>query len=80
MTAREQVTELISKRKFTNASVSESSDIYRDLGFDSLAFVELLVQIEDKLAISFDIEEMESCLNVGVLLNIVEKRCECHAV
>jgi acyl carrier protein len=57
-----------------SAPVVKESNLYYDLGFDSLAFIQLLVRIEKKYSIQFSITEMEECLRVGRLLEIVEEK------
>lgn len=79
MTVRKQIIQLINRKKSTNAGVFEGSDLYRDLGFDSLAFVELLVEIEALLHITFEIEEMERCLEAGELIRLAERKTEKNA-
>lgn len=49
-------------------------NLYKDLGFDSLSFIHLLLKIEDMYSITFDISEMESCLEVSQLIALTEKK------
>lgn len=50
------------------------ANLYKDLGFDSLSFIHLLLKIEDMYSITFDITEMESCLEVGRMIELAEKK------
>lgn len=54
--------------------VGKKNNLYKDLGFDSLSFIRLLLKIEDIYSITFDITEMESCLEVSQLIASVEKK------
>jgi acyl carrier protein len=54
--------------------VDKKNNLYKDLGFDSLSFIRLLLKIEDIYSITFDITEMESCLEVSQLIASVEKK------
>ncbi|WP_313154076.1 acyl carrier protein [Lacrimispora sp.] len=50
------------------------TNLYNDLGLDSLSFIHLLLKIEDTYSITFDITEMESCLEVGRMIELAEKK------
>ena len=54
--------------------VSGKTNIYFDLGVDSLSFISLLLLIEEKYSITFDITEMEECLEVERLITSVENK------
>lgn len=54
--------------------VDKKNNLYKDLGFDSLSFIRLLLKIEDIYSITFDITEMESCLEVSQLIALAEKK------
>lgn len=48
--------------------------LYEDLGLDSLSFIHLLLMIEDRYSIAFEISEMQSCLEVSRLIILAEKK------
>lgn len=50
------------------------SNLYKDLGLDSLSFIQLLLDIESRLSITFDITEIEPCLEVGFMIELTEKK------
>ncbi|MDR2022991.1 MAG: acyl carrier protein [Hungatella sp.] len=50
------------------------TNLYKDLELDSLSFIHLLLKIEDTYSITFDITEMESCLEVGRMIELAEKK------
>ena len=56
-------------------SLDESRELYADLGMDSLQFVQLLVELETKLGLQLDDEELMSIelVNVADLLDVVER-------
>jgi acyl carrier protein len=63
---------------FFKKDISNFSDktIAGDIeGWDSLAHVELLLRVEQKFSISFDLHELISLNNVGDLVAIIEKKC-----
>ncbi|MCL2337530.1 MAG: acyl carrier protein [Firmicutes bacterium] len=70
----DQIIKIISETKFAPAPVTEAADLYLDLSFDSLAFVTLLVKIEEAYSITFDLLEMRQCLRVGRLIALVKKK------
>lgn len=51
-----------------------NSNFYKDVGLDSLSFIQLLLNIENRYSIAFDITEMESCLEVSFLIELTEKK------
>lgn len=55
--------------------LNERQELYADLGMDSLRFVQLLVELETKLRINLDDEELMAVdlVNVGDLVAVVER-------
>ena len=74
MTIREAILQKIRGYKFVSAPVTGKSNLYTDLGFDSLSFVGLLFQIEEEYGITFGIMEMELCLQVDNLIAMTERK------
>ena len=74
MRIRDEIISLIRQTKLASVSVAETSNLYTDLGLDSLAFVQLLLRIEDTFSISIDLMEMGTCLQVDRLIALVEKK------
>lgn len=74
MTIREAVIRKIKEVRFAAGPVSEETNLYLDLGFDSISFISLLIQIEELFSISIDIGEMQSCIRVGRLIEVVEAK------
>jgi phenylacetate-CoA ligase len=56
-------------------ALDESQQLYADLGMDSLRFVQLLVELERRLRVDLDDEELMSIelVNVADLLDVVER-------
>ena len=54
--------------------VTLKSNLYTDLGFDSLSFVCLLLELEQIYSITFSTAETGICLEVGKLIALVEKK------
>ena len=48
--------------------------LYQDLGLDSLSFIQLLLAIEDRFIITFKVSEMQSCLDISRLIELVESK------
>lgn len=76
MTVRDEIIHRIKENVYVSASVTEKANLYRDLDFDSLSFIALLMEIEDAYSITFDIMEMETCLQVERLITTVENKIE----
>lgn len=71
---KDEILQMIEEVKPIPVLVGENTDLYADLGFDSLSFILLLLKIEDIYSITFAITEMEMCLEVGQLIALVEKK------
>lgn len=74
MVIKELIIKKIEELNFSPIPVKEELNLYSDLGFDSLTFVCLIVEIEEMCSIVIEIVEMESCLLVGQLIALVEKK------
>lgn len=74
MTCGAGIVQMIEARKCVAAAVGMEANLYTDLAFDSLAFTDLLVKIEDAFSISFEISEMEQCLWVKNLIALVDQK------
>ncbi|GLC80310.1 acyl carrier protein [Lacrimispora brassicae] len=73
MVIHDEITRMIEDAAKLQVS-DRKSNLYKDLGFDSLSFIHLLLKIEDMYSITFDITEMESCLEVSQLIAMAEKK------
>jgi len=56
------------------AEIEESTELVGDLGIDSPRALQVLVEIEDKLDIELDDEEVASLQTVGDILAVVASR------
>ena len=74
MDIRDEIISLIEETKFVPAPVFETCNLYTDLGFDSLAFVRLLLKIEETYSITFELLEMSMCLQVSRLITLVKNK------
>ena len=59
MFIRNEVIRLIEQENVHPIPVTEDTDLYRDLHFDSLSFVSLLTKLEDRYHITIELFEME---------------------
>lgn len=71
---RKKIYEIIEETKLRSVPVNDCSNLYTDLGYDSLGFVSLLLTIEKDFSIEFELMEMESCLQVGKLVALAEDK------
>lgn len=54
--------------------ISEATDFYDDLGFDSLDCVELVLWIEHRYKFSISDSEVIHCATVGDVINLINRR------
>jgi len=54
--------------------ITVETHIFTDLNFDSLSFIALLIQVEEEYNISFAITEIEQCLIIGPLIELIEEK------
>lgn len=74
MSVRDLIIQCIRRKILLPVEITEDTDLYRDAHLDSLAFVRLLLEIEEQLGILFELSEMEACLSVGYLIDLAEKK------
>lgn len=77
MTTTEKVHELIQKvkkGKLAPADLNPGATLRDDLGFDSLAQVELLVLAEDSFGMQFSREETQSVTTIGQMVEFIDSR------
>ena len=67
----EAVAELLAERLECEVSVIKMESTFHDLGIDSLDTVDLLMELEDKLNISIELNEKVE--TVGDLVTFIEK-------
>lgn len=66
--------QLLEKERRLPVPISMQSHLYKDLAIDSLSFVSFLLTLEKTFAITIDITEMESCLIVGELIALINRK------
>ena len=74
MSLRDEIIRIISQDNIYPIAITEETDLYRDLHFDSLAFVGLLVRLEERYHITIELSEMEPCRVVGSLIDTIERK------
>ncbi|MDR1262503.1 MAG: AMP-binding protein [Oscillospiraceae bacterium] len=74
MDVMENVVQLIRKIAPAAAEIGEQTNMFTDLGLDSLTYMVLLRGIEEEYGFEFSIIEMEPCLVVGTLVETVKQR------
>lgn len=52
--------------------ITDDTNLYTDLRIDSLTFINFLLRVEQHFNITFDIDEMEKCLQVDNLIQLVK--------
>lgn len=76
MRNKHEVIKLLSEYFKKDVSNFSDATIANDIeGWDSLAHIELLLKVEEKFLITFDLHELISLNNVGDLVAIVDKKC-----
>lgn len=71
---KKQIFKDLEKTKILPAKVTDKSHFYYDLGFDSLTYIQFLVELEEKYHITFEFSEMSSCLLVKTLITTIENK------
>ena len=72
MSIRDEIIQLIDQENSLSVPITEDTNLYQDLHFDSLSFVCLLVDLEERYNITIALSEMTDCLIVGQLATLVE--------
>lgn len=73
MSIRKEVMQIITKA-IDMPITDMHKQLNQNLGLDSLSFILLLLAIEDRFSITFDISEMESCLDINQLIELIEEK------
>ncbi|MFT9056795.1 MAG: acyl carrier protein [Ethanoligenens sp.] len=71
---RDEIIQIIKEEEPDFGPIGEKTNLYTDIGLDSLSFISLLMEIEEAYSITFDIAEMEPCLEFGHLTALVESK------
>jgi acyl carrier protein len=74
--AYEEVAKLLEPFRRQEAPITRATDITADLDLDSLAVMNLLMQIEDKFDISIPLNLIPEIRTVGDLVQIIEQLTE----
>jgi acyl carrier protein len=70
----EAIKEHLTQRGIEAGDVSESSDLSKDLGLDSLDTVELTLGLEERFGIEIPDTELEGVATVGDAVTLIEKK------
>jgi len=54
--------------------ISESSELFDDLGADSLDIVELTLIFEEMFQVEISDDDLENCTSVGDIVNLIEEK------
>jgi acyl carrier protein len=68
------IQEHLAERGIDATDVSESSDLAKDLGLDSLDTVELTLGLEERFGIEIPDTELEDVSTVGDAVTLIEKK------
>lgn len=68
----EKVTEILKNYSDTEGVNITKETTFKDLGVDSLDFVEILMELEEKLGVELEIEE--NFATIGELVNYIEQK------
>lgn len=77
MTVKDDIFEITSRRmKRDISTLTEETDLKRDLGADSIDTVEIVFEIEEKYGISIPDHYAETINTIGDTISVVEKLIE----
>lgn len=77
MTVKDDIFEITSRRMKRDVStLTEETDLKRDLGADSIDTVEIVFEIEEKYGISIPDHYAETINTIGDTISVVEKLIE----
>ena len=79
MSVQNEIIHLIRQETPLPVSITETTDLYKDLHMDSLYYVSLLLTLEDHFGITIQLLEMEDCLVVGRIIDLVNQKIELKA-
>ncbi len=68
----EKVTEILKNYSDAEGLNITKDTTFKDLGIDSLDFVEILMELEEKLSVELEIEE--NFATIGELVNYIEQK------
>lgn len=74
MEIRKEIIKLVDAIKCMPIPVEGKTNLYVDLKVSSLSFIVFLLKIEKRYTITFDIADMEKCLQVDDLVALVEHK------
>ncbi len=74
MSVRKAIIQLIEQETVITAPITDTTNLYEGLHLDSLSFVSLLMDIEDRYSITFELGEMAGCHIAGQLIELVEQK------
>lgn len=76
MKISDEIMRIVGEAKSVAVPVTETSHLYSDLGYDSLSFVNLLLEIEEAYSIEIELLEMGNCLQIERLIALVEQKVQ----
>ena len=79
MSVQNEIIHLIRQETPLPVYITETTDLYKDLHMDSLSYVSLLLTLEDHFGITIQLLEMEDCLVVGRIIDLVNQKIELKA-
>lgn len=71
---KEAIIKILNNYNDYNVEINEKTDLFTDIGIDSLSLLMLLNEIETTFKISFDIHEIANCSNFGNLTKMIENK------
>lgn len=72
----EEVARVLEPFRREDAPITQNTDITADLDLDSLAVMNLLMQVEDKFDISIPLNLIPEIRTVGDLVQVIEQQTE----
>ena len=74
MFVKNEIINLIKSKTQLADDITETTHLYKDLHFDSLTYIRFLMELENRFDIKIELAEMDNCLGIGQMIELIEKR------
>lgn len=74
MSVKETIIQLLKKDRPFFVMETRQNNLYADMGFDSISYIQFLLKLEKSFAITFELTEMETGLQLDQLITLIEDK------
>lgn len=74
MRIEKEVVNMLNNYNSYNVNIVKSSDLFLDIGLDSLSFIKVVDDIEGKFNIDINSVDLAECLKVENLINLIKTK------